>query len=304
MERDSQKKDDKRRTWLFLVVFFLLSAGCVVFGVLCLSLWQNAFVRRSFMLLSALYTTLVLVLYALAWYFCLRNRETLVKTLFSGLVLLLFALIVCYLLQKTGFFAVVNSSENLQAYLQKAGVWMPIFYVLLQYLQVVLLPIPSLVSTVAGVALFGAFWASVYSVLGILLGSLTAFFIGRKLGNRAVGWMIGEDALHKWQRKFKKKDNVVLTLAFILPFFPDDVLCFFAGLSSMTITYFLTVVFSARIIGIVFTCYSVNFIPFTTWWGLLIWGVLLAIVVALFILAYKKMEIIQKWIKNITKKSK
>ena len=304
MERDSQQKDGKRRTWLFLGVFFLLSVGCVVFGVLCLSLWQNAFVHRFFTLLSALYTTLVLGLYALAWYLCLRGKETLVKTLFSGLVLLLFALIVCYLLQKTGFFTVVNSSENLQAYLQKAGVWMPIFYVLLQYLQVVLLPIPSLISTVAGVAVFGALLASIYSIIGILLGSLTAFFIGRKLGNRAVGWMIGEEALQKWQKKFKRKDNVVLTLAFILPFFPDDVLCFLAGLSSMTIGYFLSVVFLARIIGFVCTCYSVNFSPFTTWWGLLIWGVLLAGVVLLFILAYKKMDTIQKWIKNITKKSK
>ena len=181
---------------------------------------------------------------------------------------------------------------------------MPIFYVLLQYLQVVLLPIPSLISTVAGVAVFGALLASIYSIIGILLGSLTAFFIGRKLGNRAVGWMIGEEALQKWQKKFKRKDNVVLTLAFILPFFPDDVLCFLAGLSSMTIGYFLSVVFLARIIGIVCTCYSVNFSPFTTWWGLLIWGVLLAGVVLLFILAYKKMDTIQKWIKNITKKSK
>ncbi len=224
------------------------------------------------------------------------------KTLLSVFVLLLFSLIVCFILQKTGFFAVVSSTENLQAYLQKAGVWMPIFYVLLQYLQVVLLPIPSLISTVAGVALFGAFLASVYSILGILLGSLTAFFIGRKLGNRAVSWMLGDETLKKWQTKFKKKDNVVLTLAFILPFFPDDVLCFLAGLSSMTTTYFLIVIFISRFLGIICTCYSVDFIPFTTWWGLLIWGVLLLAVAGVVIITYKKMETIQKWLKKIMKK--
>lgn len=181
---------------------------------------------------------------------------------------------------------------------------MPILYVVLQYLQVVLLPIPSVVSTVAGVALFGAFWTTIYSLIGILLGSLTAFFIGRKLGNRAVTWMIGEETLTKWQKKLKKKDNVVLTLAFLLPFFPDDVLCFLAGLSSMTTRYFLIVISIARVLGIAGTCYSIDFIPFTTWWGIAIWAGFLLIIIALFIIAYKKMDTIHKWLKKVTKKGK
>ena len=106
------------------------------------------------------------------------------------------------------------------------------------------------------------------------------------------------------QKKLKKKDNVVLTLAFLLPFFPDDVLCFLAGLSSMSTRYFLTVIFIARVLGITGTCYSIDFIPFTTWWGIAIWACFFLIIVLAFVIAYKKMDVIQKWLKRITKKDK
>ena len=105
-------------------------------------------------------------------------------------------------LQKTGFFDLVQSSEGLQQYLEKAGIWMPILYIALQFLQVIILPIPGIVSTMAGVTLFGPFKTLIYSLIGILLGSLTAFFIGRKLGNKAVEWIVGKETLKKWQKKY------------------------------------------------------------------------------------------------------
>lgn len=181
---------------------------------------------------------------------------------------------------------------------------MPIIYTLLQFLQVVLLPIPSVVSTLVGVALFGAFWATVYSLIGILLGSITAFFIGRKFGYKAVAWMVGEETLNKWQKKLKGKDNLFLTAAFVLPLFPDDILCFIAGLSTMTTRYFLIVIFLARAIGITATCYSIDFIPLNTWWGITLWGIFFAAVVVGFIFIYKNMDKIQAKLKQIRRKKK
>ncbi len=231
---------------------------------------------------------------ALAAWLIFSRRDRAAKSVFGALILLLFSVVVCYILQRTGFFTVVSSAERLQAYLEKAGAWMPALYVLLQFLQVVILPIPSVVSTVAGVALFGALWASIYSLLGILLGSLTAFIIGRKLGERAVSWMVGGEALQRWKKKLKGKDNLCLTLMFVLPLFPDDILCFFAGLSTMTLRYFLTVVFLARSIGIVATCYSFDLIPFSAPWGIAVWLVFAVCLAIIFVWTYKNIDRIHK----------
>ena len=82
---------------------------------------------------------------------------------------------------------------------------------------------------------------------------------------------------------------------FILPLFPDDILCFIAGLSSMSWQYFVVMIVVSRLIGIAGTCYSVNFIPFNTWWGILIWGILIAALVVAFIFLYKNMDAINNW---------
>ena len=115
--------------------------------------------------------------------------------------------------------------------------------------------------------------------------------------------MVGEDTLHKWQEKLKGKDNLLLTVMFLLPMFPDDVLCFIAGLSSMSGKYFCIMIFISRLLTIAGTCYSFEYIPLNTWWGLLIWGIFLAIIAVAFVFVYKNTDKIQAWIeKKKTKK--
>ncbi len=301
-EIEKSNKDEQKRRALFLLVFFLLSAANVVLAIACVGGVKSAFIQRYFYAFVVGICMLIIVLCALSVWATLTNREVFTKSMLSAYILLIFALAVCLILQKTGFFEVIQSAESLQLYLEQTGAWMPILYIVLQFLQVIVLPIPSVVSTVAGVALFGAFYAMIYSLIGILLGSFVAFIIGRKLGYRAVSWLVGEDTLKKWQRKLKGKDNLFLTLMFVLPLFPDDVLCLIAGLSTMTTKYFITVISLSRVIGIAATCYSFDFIPFNTWWGISIWVFFAIVILVSFVLIYKNMDKIQAFFKK--KKSK
>lgn len=304
---EEKKTDSVRRGWLFLLTFFALTAACIVFAILCIYEAEIPFMQTYRGWMIALAVTLICAFCGVSVWFMLAGKESLEKTALSAYLLLLFVLVLLFVLQKTGFFEVVSSAENLQAYLERAGVWMPLVYILLQYLQVVLLPIPSVVSTVAGVALFGPFKTMLFSLAGILPASVTAFLIGRKLGSKAVAWMIGGDTLHKWQEKLKGKDNLLLSMMFILPMFPDDALCFIAGLSSMSTKYFLIIITISRLLVVAGTCYSFEFIPLTTWWGLLIWAVFVAAIVTVFVLAYKNLDKIQAWIqdfKNRKRKNK
>ena len=173
-----------------------------------------------------------------------------------------------------------------------------ILYIVFCFLQVVILPVPGSVTVAAGVALFGPLWCSVYSFIGITLGSITAFAIGRWIGDRAVQWIVGKDTLKKWLEKLKGKDYLILSIMFLLPLFPDDVLCFVAGLSSMTWPYFLVMITITRATSVLGTAYSVGLIPFTTWWGILIWLVLGILIVLAFWLVCKYSDKIDYFIKN------
>ena len=68
----------------------------------------------------------------------------------------------------------------------------------LAVISVYLCPIPGSVAVAAGVALFGPLKCAIYSFIGIILGSVVAFAIGRWVGYKAVKWIVGEDTLKKW----------------------------------------------------------------------------------------------------------
>ncbi len=293
VKNNKNRKDREKKDALFCSVFFLFALDCVIFGVLLLAEWNGIGVS-NFSRWAAIFTVLICIGYVFSVMFVMNGREMPAKTMLSVYIFLLFCLILLYVLQKTGFFLVLRDENLFQEYLQKAGVWMPLLYILLQFLQVVILPIPSIVSTLAGIALFGATKTLIYSFIGIVVGSFTAFWIGRKLGYKAVSWMVGEDTLKKWQKKLKGKDNLFLSLMFLLPLFPDDILCFFAGLSTMSWGYFTGIILISRALALSATCFSVDFIPFTTWWGVTIWCSFALFVTAVFIIIYKNMDKIQQ----------
>lgn len=223
------------------------------------------------------------------------GKEVVYKCCITAYILLIFCALLLYILLATGFADIMRDEGSFQAYLERSGSWMTALFITLQFLQVVVLPIPSTVTVVAGSALFGPFWGSLYSLLGILIGSLFAFLIGRYAGYRVVAWLVGKETLDKWLKKIKGKDKLLLTAMFLLPVFPDDVLCFVAGISSMSLWYFVVVILLSRILAIFTTSYSVTLIPFNTWWGLLLWAVLISLVVVLFIVLYKKSDAILGW---------
>ena len=299
---DNERKS--RGMLTLIITFFALTIASVVFSILCIYGTKIVFFATNPLLFSLLASGLLTAFCLLSVWFVVRGKEVWYKGALSALVLMLFALTVLFILQRTGFFSVIQDESSLQEYIASKGAWMPVVYTVLQYLQVVILPIPSVVSTVAGVALFGPFQTMIYSLIGVLLGSFTGFLIGRKLGNKAVAWMIGKDTMEKWQNKIKGKDYLLLTLMFVLPVFPDDVLCFVAGLSTMTLKYFSVMIVVSRILQISVTCYSIDLIPFTTWWGVSIWIIFFAVLMLGFLIVYKNIDRIQAWIYNRFKKDK
>ena len=168
------------------------------------------------------------------------------------------------------------------------------------------MPIPGIIAVGTGVALFGAFKCAVFSLIGILIGSIVAFYIGRILGYKVVSWLVGKETIDKWLNKIKNKDKIILTFMFLFPFFPDDVLCFVAGLSSMSSLYFIVMITICRIISIFITAYSLNgnVIPFNNWWGLTIWFIIIILTILITFFVYKKGDKIQGYFDKKFKRRK
>lgn len=271
-----------------------LTAVCIVFEVLCLKYFKTGFIAKNLSWLLPLVVGLTVAYCLLAIFFAARGKSSIYRVLFSGYLLLLFFLVLLFILQKTGFLEIFQSPDRYKEYLESAAAGC-LFSISFCNIFRSLFCLFRDLSALWRAWLCSADKSHAVQSGRIILGSLTAFIIGRKIGYKAVAWMVGKEDLDKWLKKVKGKDNFILTAMFMLPLFPDDMLCFVAGLSSMTWQYFVVMIVFAGLIGIAGTCYSVNFIPFNTWWGILIWAVLIAALVAAFVFLYKNMDAINSW---------
>lgn len=278
-------------------VVFGCAAACAlfVFGLLYDSI---DFINEHRTLLVSLVMGLMFIVMLCSLIFYIFEFKSLYRLAICLIVCLLILSGIFFAVCATGFIKDMTSIEALREYIESSGNWAVWVFILFQFLQVVILPIPSTVTVMAGVALFGPLKCSLFSFIGIFIGSVLAFGIGRWLGYKVVSWIVGKEDLDKWLKKIKGKDYLILSIMFLLPLFPDDVLCFIAGLSSMTWGYFLVMIFVTRALSITLSAYSFDTIPFTTWWGILCWVLIISAVVVLFWLVCKYSDKIDWFIKN------
>ena len=170
--------------------------------------------------------------------------------------------------------------EQLQEYINEKGALAPLIFILATFLQVTIIPIPSTVTVLAGSYLFGPWVSFLYSYIGLLLGSYFAYFLGWTLGRPYLNWVAGDPKkVDAWLKRLKGKENIALFFAFLLPFFPDDLLCSVAGMVKTPPLTFTIIQFFTRAtsVGATLLFMSGEIIPYT-WWGILI-------IVALVVLA-------------------
>ena len=159
-----------------------------------------------------------------------------------------------WFLYSTGFFQAASSLEGLRTYISRFAPFSYLFFFLVQFLSVVLAPIPSNITAAAGGVLFGT-WPSFLLTFGaVAAGSLLVFWLARVLGRDFADRIVSQKLSEKYQAILRAKAPVFLTLAFLFPFFPDDMLCILAGLTSLSFRRFTVIVLLTRPWGLLFAC--------------------------------------------------
>ncbi len=230
------------------------------------------------------------------------KKKMIIKLLISFLIVIILVLLLYLLFRHLGFHKLTK--EQLQDKIASYGALGPIAFIILSFLQVTFLPIPSTVTIIAGSYLFGGFLSFVYSFIGIIIGSLFAFFLGRKLGRPFVNWVVGDkDTVDYYLNKLKGKETILLFFMFLLPVFPDDALCAVAGIMPIRFSVFTLMQVFTRItsIGATLIFMSGEIIPFHGW-GIVVLVILGILSIIAFILAYKNSDKINNALISFTDK--
>ena len=171
-----------------------------------------------------------------------------------ALAVLLFLLGGGYVLYRTGFFTAARTLSGLRDYISRSAPYSHLCFFLLQLMSVVLAPIPSNLVAAAGGMLFGARSAFPLTLGAVVSGSLLTFSLARALGREFADRLVSRRLSEKYQDLIRAKTTTFLVLAFLFPFFPDDMLCILAGLTSVSLRRFALIVLLARPWGLLFAC--------------------------------------------------
>jgi uncharacterized membrane protein YdjX (TVP38/TMEM64 family) len=122
------------------------------------------------------------------------------------------------------------TAEVLGQFLDGAGIWAPLVFIVL-YAVGVSLFVPSILLTGLGAALFGPYRGFVYVWIGAMMGSSLAFYIARTLGRDFAASLVGE--------RLKKYDDAIARNGFAtvlylrLVYFPFTPMNFGMGLTKV-----------------------------------------------------------------------
>ena len=189
-----------------------------------------------------------------------------------------------YALYATGFFQTLHSKEAMEAYIASYSPWSHLMYFVIQLMSVIVAPIPSNITALVGSMMFG-FWPSFLLTWGaVVLGSVIVFLLARVLGQKFVHQFVSEKVSGKYLGIIERKRDVFLFLAFLFPFFPDDLLCILAGLTDLSWKRFLVLCLVARPWGLLVACAVGSSALIIPPWGMVLIGL---VGLAVFLLAMR-----------------
>ncbi len=176
-------------------------------------------------------------------------------------------------LYATGFFEAAGSPERMGAYIARCAPWSHLAYFGVQLVSVIVAPIPSNITAAAGAYLFGLWPSFLLTWAAVSLGSALVFTLARALGQQFAGQFVSEKLSEKYLDLIRRKRDTFLALAFLFPFFPDDLLCILAGLTDIPFRRFFLLTVLARPWGLLVACAVGSATVTIPLWGMALLGI-------------------------------
>ncbi|HET7142719.1 MAG TPA: VTT domain-containing protein, partial [Anaerolineales bacterium] len=156
--------------------------------------------------------------------------------------------------------------------------WGPVVLFILLVLQVFLAFIPGQALMVACGYVYG-FWGGLFiSWFSLFAGGQAAFFLARRFGRPFANRWISPEILSKWDKAADGQGVGFYALSLVLPVFPNDAMCYVAGLGKISSSRFSIANSLGRGLACLFTSAAGAFGSQLGWqsWGIVAIVILIA----------------------------
>lgn len=171
-----------------------------------------------------------------------------------------------------------GNREAVVASIQDLGIWGPFVLIILLVLQVFLAFIPGQALMIACGYIYGFGAGFLISWFGLFAGGQAAFFLARYYGRPFAERWISADVLSKWDKAANGQGIGFYALSLILPIFPNDAMCYVAGLGKIQSRRFSIANSLGRGLACLFTSAAGAFGSQLSWqgWVIIAIGIVLA----------------------------
>lgn len=136
----------------------------------------------------------------------------------------------------------VQDPESLSVWIDSAGIWGPIVFMLLNVVQVILAVIPGGPFEIAAGALFGPICGAIMCDIAMSIGGILTFLLARKFGMKFIELFTTREKIESVKfLKSSKKSITLLFVLFLLPGTPKDLLCYVAGISNLKLSTWILI---------------------------------------------------------------
>lgn len=231
-----------------------------------------------------------------------NTKKSLIKLIVSAMIIGGIVLGVYLIFKSLGITDLTR--EQIQDFIKSTGAIAPLVFIGISFAQVTLVPIPGMVTILAGNYVFGIWLSFLYSYIGMMIGSVVAWWLGRAIGRPYINWVAGGAVqADEWLKRLKGRETVFLFFAFLLPVFPDDLLCSVAGILPIRFSTFMIMQVITRFtsIGASLLFMSGEIIPFHGW-GLVVLALVGVVCVIAFIFGMKYADRLNKFFDGLIDK--
>jgi len=140
---------------------------------------------------------------------------------------------------------IIQDQDAVSAYLQGYGSLGPVILFVLLIAQVFVAIIPGHALMVTAGYVYGTTGLFV-TMTSTILGSQIAFLIARKYGRSLIYRLASPEIIDRWDKVAKHQGILFYFFSFVLPIFPSDLMCYVAGLCTISPKRFFIANFMGR----------------------------------------------------------
>lgn len=223
----------------------------------------------------------------------MRRPRRAARWLFAALAAVALALLLAAVWRAPALalLALFTQRERLQALIGHLGPFGPLGLIALQAAQVIVAPIPGQALGLASGYLYGTWLGTLYSMVGVTLGTGLAVGLARRWGRPLVERLLSKETLARVDRACERLGLPLLLLVFLLPFLPDDAIALASGLTDIPLAGILITTVLGRLPGVLVSAWiganAASFSPIH-------WAIAAAVALIAAIPLYRKRESLER----------